>query len=130
MADTWQSMNLGDILTGPAQSIGAIDTEAKDLFTKYSAVANQLGQKVAVLNSLLGKTGGLLQDLQNTGIYVLQLEPGSGNLVSRIYNASNAPTGNYSAGLVLGISAVDLASALDKYQKMMNILTSPIEVPK
>lgn len=130
MADTWQSLTLADVFSGTAQSVANIDAEAKSLFDKYSAISNQLGQKVATLNSLLGKTGGLLQDLQNTGVYVLQLSPGSGNLVNRIYNATNAPTGSYSAGLVIGISAVDLQAVLTQYQKMMDIITKPIEVPK
>ncbi len=130
MADAWQSLTLADVFSGTAQSVAKIDTEAKSLFDKYSAISNQLGQKVAALDSLLGKTGKLLQDLQNTGVYVLPLLPESGNLVNRICNAADPPTGSYSAGLVIGISAVDLQTALTQYQKMMDILTKPIEIPK
>ena len=130
MADVWQSKTLGDVFSGSAQSLEVIQAEADSLFRKYSAVEDQLGQKLAILDSLLGKTGKLLQDLQNTGVYVLPLLPESGNLVNRICNAADPPTGSYSAGLVIGISAVDLQTALTQYQKMMDILTKPIEIPK
>ena len=97
MADIWQSKTLGDVFSGSAQSLANIQKEAGDLFNKYSAVADQLGQKIAVLNSMLSGTGDLLNKLQGTGLYVLQLKPAQGNLVSRISNASNPPAGGYSA---------------------------------
>lgn len=130
MADTWQSKTLGDVFSGSAQSLGNIQKEAGDLFNKYSAVADQLGQKINVLNNMLSGTGDLLNKLQGTGLYVLQLSPASGNLVSRINNASNPPTGDYSAGIVLGFSAVDLQAVIQGYQNAMDILTKPIEIPK
>ena len=130
MADTWQSKTLGDVFSGSAQSLVSIQAEADNLFNKYSAVANQLGQKINVLNNLLNGTGDLLNKLQGTGLYVLQLPPSSGNLVNRIRNAQNPPTGNYSAGIVLGFSAVDLQAVIQSYQNAMDILTKPIEIPK
>ncbi len=130
MADVWQSKTLGDVFSGSAQSLGKIQAEAGDLFNKYSAVADQLGQKINVLNNMLAGTGDLLNKLRGTGLYVLELAPASGTLVNRIYNASNPPTGDYSAGIVLGFSAVDLASVLEGYQNAMDILTKPIEIPK
>jgi len=130
MADIWQSKTLGDVFSGSSQSLTNLQKEAGDLFNKYSAVADQLGQKINVLNNMLAGTGDLLNKLQGTGLYVLQLEPASGNLVSRISNASNPPTGNYSAGIVLGFSAMDLASVIQGYQNAIDILTKPIEIPK
>ena len=130
MADIWQSKTLGDVFSGSAQGLANIQKEAGDLFNKYSAVADQLGQKINVLNNLLNGTGDLLNKLQGTGLYVLQLEPAQGNLVSRINNASNPPTGDYSAGIVLGFSAVDLASVIQGYQNAIEILTKPTEIPK
>jgi len=130
MADIWQSKTLGDVFSGSAQSLVSIQAEADNLFNKYSAVANQLGQKINVLNNLLNGTGDLLNKLQGTGLYVLQLPPSSGNLVNRIRNAQNPPTGNYSAGIVLGFSAVDLQAVIQSYQNAMDILTKPIEIPK
>lgn len=130
MADIWQSKTLGDVFSGSSQSLTNLQKEAGDLFNKYSAVADQLGQKINILNNMLAGTGDLLNKLQGTGIYVLQLSPSQGNLVSRISNASNPPTGNYSAGIVLGFSAMDLASVIQGYQNAIDILTKPIEIPK
>jgi len=130
MADIWQSKTLGDVFSGSSQSLTNLQKEAGDLFNKYSAVADQLGQKINVLNNMLAGTGDLLNKLQGTGIYVLQLSPSQGNLVSRISNASNPPTGNYSAGIVLGFSAMDLTSVIQGYQNAIDILTKPIEIPK
>ena len=129
MADVWQSLTLGDVFSGMNQSLGTVKAQADDLFMKYSAIANQLNEKVNALERILNGTGSLLDKLQNTGIYVLNLAPGSGNLVSRISNAQNPPTGDYSAGIVLGVSAVDVQKVIQAYANLMEILTKPIEVP-
>ena len=129
MADVWQSLTLGDVFSGMNRSLGTVKAQADDLFMKYSAIANQLNEKVNALERILNGTGNLLDKLQNTGIYVLNLTPASGNLVSRIANAQNPPTGDYSTGIVLGVSAVDIQKVIQAYANLMDVLTKPIEIP-
>jgi len=128
--DSWQSMTLGDVFPGLTQSFEKIQAQANDLFKKYSAVANQLNDKVSALNAIINTTGNFLNTLQSTGLYVCYLSPASGGWATRLQNATGAPPNSgYSAGVCLIAQGPDLNSVAKKYQELMKILTSPIQVP-
>ncbi len=130
MPDTWQSLTLGDVFQGLSQGLGNIQAQASDLFNKYSAVVNQLNVKVNTLESLLNGTGNLLNKLQSTGFYVCYLEPSQGGWATRLINAQNAPPNEgYSAGICFIAQGVDLQSVAQSYQNLMDVLTSPINIP-
>ena len=126
----WENLTLADVFPAQAQALDKIHKQATDIFNKSTAVADQLQKKIDAINNIIGTTTGLLGDIQEAGFYVLMLEPNSGGIVQRIQSASNPPPINaYSAGIVIGVSAPDLPTIVNKYQKLMNIITSPIEIP-
>lgn len=130
MADTWQSLTLGDVFQGLNQGLSDIQAQADDLFRKYSAVVNQMNTKVNALQSILNTTGNLLGKLQTSGLYVCYLEPAQGGWATRLQTAQNAPPNSgYSAGLCIIAQEVDLTSVAQSYQNLMDILTAPIQVP-
>ncbi|WP_456436938.1 hypothetical protein [Desulfurobacterium sp.] len=127
---SWQNLTLGDVFTGPAKTLEDLREEANSLSLKIDAVSQQLLSKASALQDILSTTNSLLDGLTNTGISVLYLEPDSGNLVDRISLAADPPQGDFSAGIVLGVSAVDIAAVADRYQQLISILTSPVSIPK
>ncbi len=130
MADTWQSLTLGDVFSGLNQGLGDIQAQANDLFSKYSAVVTQMNDKVNALQSVLSQSGSLLNKLQQTGLYVCYLQPAQGGWATRLQNAQGAPPNNgYSAGVCIIAQGADINSIAQKYQSLMDVLTSPIEVP-
>ncbi|RUM51165.1 MAG: hypothetical protein DSY47_00020 [Hydrogenothermus sp.] len=127
---TWQNLTLADVFPAQAQALDKIHKQATDIFNKSTAVADQLQRKIDALNNIIGTTTGLLGDIQEAGFYVLMLEPNSGGIVQRIQSASNPPPVDaYSAGIVIGVSAPDLPTIVNKYQKLINVITSPIDIP-
>ena len=128
--DAWQSLTLGEVFQGLSQGLGDVHAQASDLFDKYSAVVNQLSAKVNTLEYLLNRTGNLLNKLQSTGLYVCYLSPSQGGWATRLINAQNAPPNDgYSAGICLVAQGVDIQDVAQKYQNMMEVLTSPIQIP-
>ena len=130
MADVWQSLTLGDVFSGLNQGLGDIQAQANDLFSKYSAVVEQMNAKVNALQSILSATGNLLNKLQTSGLYVCYLAPAQGGWATRLQNAQNAPPNDgYSAGLCIIAQGIDLNAVAQQYQNLMDILTAPIQVP-
>ncbi len=130
MADTWQPLTLGDVFSGLNWGLGNVQSQAGDLFRKYSAVRDQLNTKVSALQSVLNSTGSLLSKLQSTDLYVCYLEPAQGGWATRLQNAQGAPPNDgYSAGLCLIAQGVDLNAVARSYQNLMDILTSPVQIP-
>ena len=131
MADTWQYLTLGDVFSGLSQGLGDIQAQADDLFNKYSAVVNQMNTKVNALQSVLNTTGSLLQKLSASGLYVCYLQPAQGGWATRLQNATGAPPNSgYSAGVCIIAQGVDINSIAQKYQSLMDVLTSPPQIPE
>ena len=130
MPDTWQSLTLGDVFQGLNQGLSDIQAQADDLFRKYSAVVNQMNTKVSALQSILNTTGNLLNKLQTSGLYVCYLAPAQGGWATRLQSATGAPPNDgYSAGLCIIAQGVDLNVVTQQYQSLMDILTSPMQIP-
>ena len=130
MADVWQSLTLGDVFSGLNQGLGDIQAQANDLFNKYSAVVSQMNAKVNALQSILNTTSNLLSKLQASGLYVCYLAPAQGGWATRLQNATGAPPNDgYSAGICVIAQGVDLSTVSQQYQNLMDVLTTPVQVP-
>jgi len=126
---TWQTLTLADVFPGLKQSVDELNSKISDILGKTQAVQAQIAEKVDALGSMLQEVGNLAQDLTASGFYVCYLEPGQGWSV-RLVNAENAPPeDSICAGVCIIASAPDLDTAAQQFQKLMNILTKPIQVP-
>ncbi len=124
MADVWLSVKLEDVFPGIKQGIEKLNKESDEVLSRFQKTLSQLQLKYDALSVAVQTTNNLLNSLSASGFYMLPLPPGSGTIVSRIATASNPPTGDYSAGLVVAVSAPDLSAVAEKYQKLMQILTT------
>lgn len=129
--DKWENLTLKDIFPAQAKTVENISLKAQELHLSTSSITDQLTQKMKALNDIIKQSQGLLNSINEAGFYTLRLMPDSGGIIQRITSAQDPPPSSaYSAGLVIAISAPDLPSIVERYKKLTDILTKPIEVPK
>lgn len=127
----WQSLTLGDIFPGSAQTITQLQAEADDLLNKYGAVVSQINTKVLALDAIASTTLGLADAMASAGFYMLPLDPAVGGWATRINAAAGAPPATGAcAGMVIVVQGVDVAAITAQYAQLSSILTSPIAVPR
>ena len=128
----WESVTLKDLFPGAMQSAEKLLGSAQNLMDKTQAVLLQINQKANALQNIVSTSQALLETLEASGFYKLELPPAQGDLRQRISSAENYPNVAYpySAGLVIGIIAPDFDTVAQQYQKLFKILTTPIQIPE
>ena len=125
----WQSLTLADIFPGLKQSVDELQSKVSDFLQKTQSVQTQITQKVTALEDIAQGLASLAENLAESGFYVCYLEPGEG-WTTRLVNATNAPSDDgICAGVCILVCAADLATATAKFEKLTQILTSPVKVP-
>ena len=131
MADRWQNLALKDIFPSQTKAFEEILQKSGKLHTATSSVADQLMEKVNTLHQIIFQTQGLLNTMKESGFYTLMMPPDNGGIVQRIETAQDPPpSGGYSAGIVIAVSALDIQTVANRYQKLTDILTKPINIPE
>jgi len=131
MADIWQNLALKDVFPSQSKAFEDIFQKAGNLHVATSSVADQLIEKVNTLNQIISQTQGLLNAINESGFYTLMMPPDNGGIVQRIETAQNSPpVGGYSAGIVIAVSATDIQTVINRYQKLTDILTKPVNIPE
>lgn len=124
----WVEASLGEILPGVGLGMDSLKSEYADLSSKFGSLSSQVALKANAAMSAFSLAERLTNSLSEAGFYMLTLEPGQGTAVSRISAASNAPSGNYTAGLVIISACPDLSGAVGKMSKLTDIISTPFKI--
>lgn len=127
MPDNWESQTLGDVFPAMKEASEKLKEQGDDLFGKANFVLDKFSQQVTEINDAITKANNSISRLAEAGIYTLKLEPAAGEWSLRAINAEGAPPDlGFCAGVLIIVTAPNLEEVAAKFQKIEEVLTSPI----
>jgi len=129
MADSWSVTNLGQLLSGLNSQIDSIISSLNQGVSKIQQTLGTVNTRLDSVNATLLSAKTFFNKLQDSGFYVILLEPGGpGSWASRLTSAANAPAQGayFTAGACIIIEAPTLAPVVAKFSEMIDILASPL----
>ena len=121
--DSWTNINAGLLLPGVVSQMEDIKNRLQKTSSALGSLNASISLKAnaAVEGIELGTS--ILDKINSLSCSVLILNPSEGDLKLRIDTASNPPVfGDYSAGIVIGVSAPSLEGVVSQFETIMDAI--------
>lgn len=127
----WQSITLGGLFPNQAAEFARINEETELLQGKFNRAVSNIQARIDQTNVTLDRTQNFLSALEASGIYVLFLAPGEGDLRDRVASETDGyPAGlNLSAGIVVGALAANVFDLQRAWADLLRIFSNNPTAP-
>lgn len=124
--DIWQAVTLGSVFPAMNTRLSGVSASMDKLLGEASFIIGEFNKKAESAEAMLQMSSNMAKQLSEAGFYMLPLSPGKGTVNQRITSSPNPPLGEFTCGIVIVASTPDIATAIERYQSLQNILTSTI----
>lgn len=127
--DQWAVANLGQLLGGLNSYVDGIIASLNQGVSKIQQTLGTVNTRLDAVNSALSSANTFFNKLQDSGFYIILLEPGGpGSWASRLTTAAGAPAQGayYTCGVCIIVEAPTLAPVIAKFSEMVDILSAPL----
>ena len=123
--DVWKSLALKDIFPGMAKSVEEKLNKVKAEVKKVQGILDQLEEKYNKIMQSIDEAQQFLNNLTNTGVYSLILEPAKGGWLARMTSEDGAPPDSsayYTAGIVTVVCVPTLDECKTLFEKLITFV--------